>query len=268
MDLLLASAPEARHLVITCNADGRLATGYKTDRRVALVTLDPRTNDRSLVMTSSFTNMVLTSRFLGMIDSPDVYRTAAQALSQACRHLLSTAFDSIGQVAIGPFERAVFLGTGCRHGAAREASLKMLEMTGGHVATMAETYLGLRHGSMSFLNERTLVVAFLSSDAINRAYELDLIEELGRKQLGWRKLLAGATVPSRVIAEGDVAIPYSEPVTDDYTAILDVVVGQVLAFHKCLALGLSPDSPSATGVISRVVSRFQLHPRRQGRPAR
>jgi tagatose-6-phosphate ketose/aldose isomerase len=38
-----------------------------------------------------------------------------------------------------------------------------------------------------------------------------------------------------------------------------VVVGQLLAFFRCLDEGLRPDSPSANGVIHRVVQPFTLH---------
>ena len=55
----------------------------------------------------------------------------------------------------------MFLGTGALHRAAREASLKLLEMTEGRVPVLAETYLGLRHGPMSFIHDDTLVVCFL-----------------------------------------------------------------------------------------------------------
>ncbi|MGC1550445.1 MAG: tagatose-6-phosphate ketose isomerase, partial [Rhodanobacter sp.] len=56
---LLVDAPAYRHLVITCNANGKLATLYNDDPRVTVLVLDERTNDRSLVMTSSFTNLLL-----------------------------------------------------------------------------------------------------------------------------------------------------------------------------------------------------------------
>ncbi|HZU26199.1 MAG TPA: hypothetical protein VFA04_11795, partial [Bryobacteraceae bacterium] len=47
--------PEIRHVAITCNGDGRLAHHASVEPLL----LDPRTNDRSLVMTSSFSNLVL-----------------------------------------------------------------------------------------------------------------------------------------------------------------------------------------------------------------
>ena len=51
----------------------------------------------------------------------------------------------------------------------------MLEMNGGEVWTFAESYLGLRHGPMSAIRPDTLVVAFLASDPLVRAYERDLL---------------------------------------------------------------------------------------------
>jgi tagatose-6-phosphate ketose/aldose isomerase len=42
---------------------------------------------------------------------------------------------------------------------------------------------------------------------------------------------------------------------------VDVVVGQILAFFRCLGAGLRPDSPSAGGVINRVVESFAIHAR-------
>ena len=62
---MLEAEPAIRHLVITCNAAGKLAATYADDPRVRVVVLADETNDRSLVMTSSFTNMVLAARFLG-----------------------------------------------------------------------------------------------------------------------------------------------------------------------------------------------------------
>src|SRR5689334_22002217 len=47
--------PAIWHLAITCNSQGALATSPL----VKAITLDPRTNDQSLVMTSSFSNLLL-----------------------------------------------------------------------------------------------------------------------------------------------------------------------------------------------------------------
>jgi D-galactosamine 6-phosphate deaminase/isomerase len=261
LQLLLDTEPEIRHLVVTCNANGKLATRFKGNPRVTIVTLDERTNDRSLVMTSSFTNMALAALSLSLLSAPETYRSLCRRLSGASQHVISTAFDTVAAVARQEFRRAVFLGSGSGFGAAREAALKMLEMTAGRVSTISETYLGLRHGPMSYVNPETLIVCFLSSDPKVRLYETDLLRELDRKKLGLSKLIAGENLSSDLLCENDVAIEYpgSETLPDGYASIVHVIVGQLLAFFRCLKEGLRPDSPSEQGVIHRVVESFQLH---------
>jgi tagatose-6-phosphate ketose/aldose isomerase len=257
VDLLLESAPELRHLVITCNANGRLATQYRHEERVRVLTLDPRTNDRSLVMTSSFTNMVMAARALGMLNRQQQYADETQRIARAAESILA-AGDRIAELARRPFRRVVYLGSGPHFGAAREAALKMLEMTGGRIATLAETFLGLRHGPMTFIDSETLVVCFLSAEPLATAYENDLLKELTRKNIGYAKLFAGEAL----IADGaDLALEYASDAGDANTAVLDVAVGQLLAFHRCLHEGLSPDNPSQGGIISRVVSSFNVYRR-------
>ena len=261
VSLLLETEPSVRHLVLTCNRNGGLARRRNGEDGIEAVVLDARTNDRSLVMTSSFTNLVLAARFLGMHTKPERYRAACTALSELCTLLLTSHTGAIARVARSGFRRAVFLGSGPNFGAAREAALKMLEMTGGRVPAIAETYLGLRHGPMSFVHEDTLLVCFLSSDPLLRQYESDLIRELNRKKLGSGKLLSGERIGTDLPAAGDTAIelPGMAELGDDNTPVLHVVAGQLLAFFRCRQEGLKPDSPSEDGVISRVVEGFPLH---------
>jgi len=259
--ILLESEPAYRHLIVTCNEAGSLARTWRDRRDVLVLALPPETNDESLVMTSSFTNLTLAARFLGLLGRPEEYRKSCAILSQSCRELLATHFDVISRIAATEFRRAVFLGSGTRYSAAREASLKMLEMTSGRVTTLSESFLGLRHGPMSFVHEDTLVVCQLSSDPRTRAYEVDLLAELDRKKLGLGKVIIGEDVPESIVRPGDEVIHCRElgELGDDDAAIPFVVVAQLLAFFRCLEEGLRPDSPSEDGVISRVVESFPLH---------
>jgi tagatose-6-phosphate ketose/aldose isomerase len=228
---------------------------------VRVVALDDGTNDRSLVMTSSFTNLVIAAQSLGFLQKSDLYQYRCQKLSGIVSKLLEEHFGTLAQVATLKFQRAVFLGTGARLGAAREAALKMLEMTAGKVSAMAETYLGLRHGPMSYVHSDTLVVCFLSSDPTVRAYECDLMRELDQKHLGMLKLVIGDAVPADALRGNDVVIncPGLARTGDDSAPVIDVVVGQLLGFFRCMHEGLRPDSPSEGGVINRVVQSFTLH---------
>jgi len=160
------------------------------------------------------------------------------------------------------------MGSGCRLGAAREAALKMLEMNSGDVFTFAESYLGLRHGPMSAVRPDTLVVAFLSSDPLVRAYERDLLTELDRKALGAGRVVVGSDLPGDVVASPDalrLECGGGPAGADEDLALLDAVVAQLLAFFRCLAGERRPDSPSEDSVITRVVSGFEIHRRGETR---
>lgn len=259
--LLLKTEPELRHLVITCNASGKLATNFQGDSRVQVIALDDGTNDRSLVMTSSFTNLVVAAQFLGHLEAPKRYKTRCERVSAIAGGVLSSSLETLSHVALASFKRAVFLGTGARFGAAREGALKMLEMTAGRVSVLAESYLGLRHGPMSFVDSETLVLCFLASAPMPRAYECDLIRELDRKHLGQSKIIVGENIPAELVRDNDLVIdcPGLGEVGDGCAPLVDVVVSQVLAFFRCLREGLRPDSPSESGIINRVVQSFTLH---------
>jgi tagatose-6-phosphate ketose/aldose isomerase len=260
---LLETEPRTNHLILTCNSKGRLARQFAKNPKVRVVSLSEEVHDRSLVMTSSFTNLALSARFLGWLNRPGEFAVLAGRLDSVARRLLTVWPDRLGNFVSGNIDRMLFLGDGCRFGAARESALKLLEMTAGKVATMAETYLGLRHGPMCFVNERTLVVCFLSSDPLVRAYECDLIAELGAKGLGARKLVVSADGSGADLCNGaDLAVSYEFPGNDPDDAdlaLLDVMIGQILGFHRCREEGLQPDSPSEAGVISRVVGEFRIH---------
>ena len=261
---MLDTAPEVRHLIVTCNAEGQLASLAAEDARLQRVVLDRSTNDVSLVMTSSFTNMVVAGRALAYLDDPAGYRSSVSAMAAAARQLLLEYAGPLKAIAQGPFRKAVYLGSGCRHGAAREAALKLLEMLDGRLTSFAETCLGLRHGPMCAIDGATLVVCFLSSDPLRRGYETDLLNELQRKGIGWRRVIVGKDIPPELLMEGDLGVELrgAGDLVDDDLALLDVMVGQLIGFFRCLGDGLKPDSPSTSGVISRVVNEFTVHRRK------
>jgi tagatose-6-phosphate ketose/aldose isomerase len=266
VDQVLASRPTVQHLMITCNGAGRLATRYAGRSGVVRLILDDRTCDRSLVMTSSFTNMVLAAHVLASLDDPASYLAQVDQIATVAQSLLDRS-SILATAARGAFRSAVFLGSGSRLGAAREAALKMLEMTAGRVAASADTFLGLRHGPMSGVHDDTLVVCFLASDPITRSYELDLIRELNRKHLGAR-LIVGDHVPADVVRPEDAVVELRglARVGDDLATLTDAMVGQLLALFRCLALGLRPDAPSTANVINRVVEDFALYHRHDLQP--
>jgi len=112
-------------------------------------------------MTSSFTNLLLAARFLGMIERPRDYRNLCENLSGIVQDLIRTQFDTIAALP-PPLSGAFYSSQRHQFSAAREAALKMLEMSSGRVTTMCETFLSLRHGPMSScIRTRWWFVAFL-----------------------------------------------------------------------------------------------------------
>ncbi|MGE5125949.1 MAG: SIS domain-containing protein [Betaproteobacteria bacterium] len=262
VDRTLANAPEAQHLVITCNRAGALATAYDRVPGVRALVLDEKTDDRSLVMTSSFTNLVLAGQALGRLEALDAYLARSARLAAEALAILESSADALARTARSAYRSVVYLGSGCRLATAREAALKMLEMTSGRVWTLPETYLGLRHGPMSAVHADTLLVAFLSSSPLARAYELDLLQELERKGLGARRVVVGSGVPAEAAPGRDdvvVECGAAGDLADAELVLLDALVGQLLGFFRCLQLGLRPDAPSDDGVITRVVDNFRIH---------
>jgi tagatose-6-phosphate ketose/aldose isomerase len=131
-------------------------------------------------------------------------------------------------------------------------------MTAGHFPVVTETYLGLRHGPMSFVKPDTLVMCLLSSDPVRRAYETDLVEELRTKKIGY---LIGIADPADSGSLFDEIIPAIAPQANDALRTPYEIVGpQLLGYHLSLQIGLNPDNPSPTGVINRVVQGVRIHP--------
>lgn len=260
VDQVLAAEPGYTHLAISCNAQGKLATRYRDEPRMHVQLLDERTNDRSLVMTSSFTNLLLAGTGLHHAIAGGADARLADAAAAAANAVFARHGDALEVVARQPLSASVYLGSGAALGAAREAALKMLEMSGGAVRVLPETFLGLRHGPMSWLGEDCSVVAFLSGEPSVRGYEYDLLRELTRKGLGRTRVVVGESIPVDVLGEEGVAVelPGFYALEEAQQLMVHVVVGQLLAFFRCLALGQRPDAPSQ-GVLTRVVESFVIH---------
>ena len=219
--------------------------------------LDPRTNERSLVMTSSFSNLVLAGLALSR---PDAMDTAVAACAPAAESLLPLIDRDCRDAAARARDRIVFLASSPLTGWASEARLKALEITAGTFPVMVETYLGLRHGPLSFLRPDTLVLCLLSSDPSRRLYEQDLLRELRAKKIGY---LVGVADPAEAGDLFDAVIPAIAPhLADDLRTPFEIIALQLFGYHLSRAKGLDPDSPSPGGVINRVVQGVVIHPAR------
>lgn len=259
LEQALERYPGMAHIVITCNAHARMVEHARNRSNVYAVVLDDAVNDRSLAMTSSFTNMVIFGQCLAHLWSPEVYGKIFNQMVADGESFLASADQVAGSLASTRPQRVCFLGSGAMTSVARESALKVLEMTAGHIKTMSETVLGLRHGPMAALDRNTMLICFASSDPRRQHYEIDLLQELAAKGIVSQRIVVGPEGNSSLAAACEVYLPVPPGVPDLYRPPLDVALGQLLGFHASLEHGLKPDAPSPGGVISRVVGQFQIY---------
>jgi tagatose-6-phosphate ketose/aldose isomerase len=254
----LQKHPEIRHIVITCNPHGQMAHAAADAPQAEVIVLDDAVNDRSLAMTSSFSNMVIFAQALAHIND-NRYEPILQRLCAAGDALLATAPRVAKALAARRRSAVCFIGSGALAGASRESALKTLELTAGRVRTMFESTLGLRHGPMSALNADTICVLHLSSDARRGKFDEDLLREIHDLKLVGDLVSIGPANGSSPLAEFSLGEKELGVIPDLYRPPVDVIFGQLLALFSSVELGLQPDSPSPSGVISRVVRSFPIH---------
>ena len=98
-------------------------------------------------------------------------------------------------------------------------------------------FMEFRHGPMSMVNEKAVVVGMLSEQ--NRIHEAQVLAEM-------KKL--GGTVASLGESEADVVFEFTYP--ESVRSVLYLPVLQLMAFHRSLAKGLNPDRPkNLTAVV-------------------
>jgi len=262
LDRALERQRAIHHLVVTCNQKGQMAElcARYPERARALI-LDDAVNDRGLAMTSSFSNMLVAGQCVAHLDDLDEFGAIISAVSECGRAFLPLAAETAAEVTPLGCPRACFVGSGVLRGVADECALKVVELSAGKITTLAETPLGLRHGPMSSVDGQTLFVAFLSSDARRRGYELDLLREIDRKRLGRVRLAVTAGDATDISELVDYRLSLNCPIDfpDYYRPALDVMLGQLLGLFASLRCGLKPDQPSPTGAITRVVQPIKLY---------
>jgi len=257
----LVRHPDIHHIVVSCNAEGRMIRCAAGKRQVFAVALDNAVNDRGLAMTSSFSNMVVFGQCLAHVHNFTQYEAILSRLVEAGKTFLPHAADAAAALVAEPYERVCFIGSGALQGVAVESGLKVLELTAGRILTMSESAMGLRHGPMAALDRTTLLVAFLSSDEKVAGYERDLLQELMRKRLVKTQVAVGgySGLPLDGFAERYLSPDIRTAVPDDCRPPVDVLFGQLLGLFFSLRRNLMPDRPSPDGVISRVVQNVRIY---------
>lgn len=233
--------PTATTIGITCTPGSALV--HAAHHAIEL----PHVDERSVVMTSTFTNMLVALQVVGaMVGGDDAFRTELETLPDHLRRQMPEA-DAFG-AEIGSdlaLCRVFYLGLGPNYGLAEEATLKLKEMT----QVDCEPYgpLEFRHGAISTVVPGTAVV-FIEGER-ERAY-VGEVEELV-KQYGARV----ATVSPYASDHADRTLLLPAGLSDRARCVLYLPALQLLAHERATALGLDPDAPRNLGKVTVISAR-------------
>lgn len=252
------------HVIVTCNESGNLMRlRSKNENNVLRIVLPEETNDRGLAMTSSFTTMLMTAQFLAYIHEIEKFEKIIQCASESAEKMLIEYSGLINDLSGLNFQRAFFLGTGSLYGCAAESHLKLQELTDGQIICKFDSFLGVRHGPKVAINDKTLVVYFVSSNPFVRRYEVDLMKDIYERKMGLARIAVCCEPKGEIERYADYTINIECEdkceIPDLCRPIVDVIFGQLLGLFKSLALGLKPDNPSEKGIITRVVEGVKIY---------
>jgi glutamine---fructose-6-phosphate transaminase (isomerizing) len=225
---------------ITC------AAGSEITRICPTCLVLPAADEKSMVMTRSFTSMLLAliqvqvaAAKLPSFD-PAIH-TISAALGAQLRNL-DAQIESF--VASNSFDDYIYLAQGPFFPIAREAALKVTEMS----CSYAQAYhtLEFRHGPKSIVSPKTLL-GFLLSDSAMQA-ESEVLAEM--KELGGVILAICNRANDTVRRHSDFVFELKADAPEVALLAPFTVAAQLLGFHTGLKKGFNPDEPKN---LSRVV---------------
>ena len=241
------------NLPITCAKEGKLAQALKDDEN-SYVFLEPEiTNDKGFAMTNSFSSMLLATLLIFDTKTKNK-KEIVDKISKLGKEIYNN-LEEIENLVNFDFNRVVYLGSGPLGKLTKEARLKILELTAGEVATIWESSMGFRHGPKSFVDENTLVISFVSSNPYTRLYDLDILDEIANDKIA--KKIIGI---SNSKLDRDYELIFEEDGLDDvYLCPAYIIIGQIIALVTSLRVGNTPDNPSRTHTVNRVVKGVTIH---------
>jgi tagatose-6-phosphate ketose/aldose isomerase len=255
VELARRCVKDISNLIVTCNDRGALAKAAAAPRGLAIV-LPEQTHDRGFAMTSSYSSMVYAG--LAALSGIEAFEAKIGLISDAVAQVIGDYTDMLKDASEAGYERVVYLGSHIFKGLAREASLKMMELTNGAIVTMFDSPVGVRHGPKTFVNGKTLVFMFISNDPYTRQYDIDMLGEFRRDKVAGRII----ALTAQDGLDGDlIRIRGLEKAEDCELLFPYIVAPQIFAFQQSLRHGLTPDQPNPDGTVHRVVQGVQIHER-------
>ena len=195
--------------------------------------------EESVAQTRSFASMyVAVTGFVARMAGRDDLLESMASLPEIGERIIRDFEPAARQMGENlSYDRFYFLGSGIRYGLACEVNLKMKEMTLTHSEPFH--FLEFRHGPMSMVNEKAIVVG-LVSDA-NFRHEIAVLNEM--------QTLGGEIV---ALGESNVNIAFKSGVHESVRAVLYLPVLQLMAFYRSLAKDLNPDRPTNLSAVVKL----------------
>jgi glucosamine--fructose-6-phosphate aminotransferase (isomerizing) len=227
-------------LAITC------ASGQPLEKLASETILLSRADEKSTVMTRSFSSMLLTLQALAAVIAGDsAFVDGLTSMSRTVAPLLPTLPEKIRSfISAHDFDDYVYLGQGPFYGLACEGALKVTEMSVSYAQSFHT--LEFRHGPKSIVGPETLLVFLLSESGFEA--ECEALKEM--KSLGATTVAVVNQANEIVRAASDLVIELKLDVPEYARLCPYLFVGQLLGLHAGLKKNLDPDSPRN---LSRVV---------------
>jgi len=220
-------------LAITCG------TGTPIEKVSAHVIRLPIADEKSTVMTRSFSSMLLALQLLAAERGENSeFARGIRALPGEMEPRMPEIDATVRSLAGAQvFADYVFLGQGPFYGVAQEAMLKVKEMSCSYAQCFHT--LEFRHGPKAIVSPETLVTFFLSESGFES--EVSVLQEI--KELGATTFVITNDANAAVRESADYLIELSLPVPEAARVAGAVIPGQLLGFHTGIRKGFDPDNP-------------------------
>ena len=212
-------------------------------------------------MTGSFTAMLLTGLLISRLKEIALLESTVAQLAHYASNILDNYAEKLKAAASLNFQRAVFLGSGPLRPAANESDLKLQELTEGKVICKFDSFLGFRHGPKAVINADTLLVYLFSNNSYVHQYEEDLVKSISSGEKGLFSIGITETVKKNMGLDLMIELSTNgRTIEEEFLPVCSVLPAQILGFYKSLELGLTPDNPSESETITRVVKGVTIYP--------
>ena len=225
------SYPGVKSLAITCDADSSKYNDY--------MLLSPETPEDSVIMTRSFTSMIYLAVVMSYYVGGKKEKIAQLKDYAANAESFLKATDEMAKKIVAEHPECnlfITLGQGINYGIANECMNKMKEMS----LSNSEAYYTLeyRHGPMSLVDDKTLIILLGNEDTVDGdAKLLTQMKEYGAK------VLAIGNNASKDFTDVDYTLDMPYGYDSLQNAPIIGYIGQLIGYYVAELKNLNADSP-------------------------